>query len=94
MNTYQKLEKNNIITNLACKQYLFEFITENKEQIEEQYFTLKSAKENSTNLKKKNSNYFSSTKSFFNLILKPFKDKIINAYQSPNHLLSKLYLRT
>ena len=84
-----EIRKNNIITNLACKEYLFEFIAENKERIEEQYFTSKSAKENSTNLKKKDSNYFGSAKSLCNLILKPCKDEIVNADQSSNHLLSK-----
>ena len=38
------LRKNNIVTNLASKEYLFTFIKENREYIEHQYFFLKSLK--------------------------------------------------
>ena len=34
------LRRNNVITNVACKEYLFHFIDQNKECIKKQYFIL------------------------------------------------------
>ena len=82
-----EVRKNNIITNLACKEYLFVFIEENKERIEEQYIILKSVKNNSAGLNstKNKSNYFDNTKSFRNMFLRSCKDEIVYADESPKH---------
>lgn len=72
------LRTNNIVTNLASKEYLFIFIEKNRESIEEQYLILKSAKNNYARSMMKNnkSDYFSSARILCNMILKNCEDEI------------------
>ena len=66
------------------------FIKKNQEHIEEQYFISISVKNHAgSSLKKNNSNYFNSAKSFCNLILGTCKDEIAHVDQSPQHVLSR-----
>ena len=83
-----EVRKNDIVTNLACKEYLFVFIEANREHIEKQYFLSKSVKKNFTvsKLTKNKSNYFNNA---CNTFLRSCKDEITHADKSPNFVLSK-----
>ena len=72
-------KKNKIVTNLGCKEYLFIFIQENRECIEEQYYVLKS--NDKKNSKAPSMNY-SDTPNYFGNI----KRRLSNSNKTPNNL--------
>ena len=88
------LRKKSIVTNFACKEYLFTFIAENRERIEEQYFISKSIKNNSSRsarptLTKNSPNIFGSAKQLCNMILKSCRDEITHAANQERSINAK-----